>query len=288
MNIRPIPDLRRRGKPGIPGAGWLRRLGDVLEFNLDAQYGHHRFAGRRRTESLDPVHRRRAQADEWRSRRASCFPRPGASISLTLSGGTTATFLNGATIPAGPYEWVRLDDRSGARQFLHHRFDGNPARPSHSERRRKRVSSSSRALPCRRAASRTSPSISCCANPSSRRPGQAPDYMLKPVLRLVDNAQVGTITGTIQTAALGPPQTALRYACARDLRVHRRRPSRRTTSMCPDFAARSPDGPAAGHRHCGAQCEQPVCLYDRLHAGGHVHRRFQLRCRRPRRSMKRR
>ena len=30
--------------------------------------------------------------------------------------------------------------------------------------------------------------------------------MLKPVLRLVDNAQVGTITGTIQTAALGAPQ----------------------------------------------------------------------------------
>src|SRR3974390_2700421 len=33
-------------------------------------------------------------------------------------------------------------------------------------------------------------------------PGHAPDYMLKPVLRLIDNAQVGTISGTFQAGTL--------------------------------------------------------------------------------------
>jgi hypothetical protein len=32
--------------------------------------------------------------------------------------------------------------------------------------------------------------------------GQSPDYLLKPVLRLVDNAQVGTISGTFQATTL--------------------------------------------------------------------------------------
>jgi hypothetical protein len=33
-------------------------------------------------------------------------------------------------------------------------------------------------------------------------PGQSPDYTLKPVLRLVDNAQVGTMSGTFQSTTL--------------------------------------------------------------------------------------
>ena len=33
-------------------------------------------------------------------------------------------------------------------------------------------------------------------------PGRLPGYMLKPVLRLVDNAQVGTIAGTLQSSTL--------------------------------------------------------------------------------------
>src|SRR4029077_12893255 len=38
---------------------------------------------------------------------------------LTLQGGTTATFLNGATIPAGQYEWVRLMvDTSASASFV--------------------------------------------------------------------------------------------------------------------------------------------------------------------------
>ena len=125
---------------------------------------------------------------------------------LGLSGGTTATFLNGATIPAGKYEWVRLmvDPAAGSSYIID--AQGNQHNliiPSGAESGLKLIQGFT--MPAGGVANFTVDFV--LSKSIISPPGQAPDYMLKPVLRLVDNAQVGTLTGTIQTAALGAPQT---------------------------------------------------------------------------------
>jgi len=58
--------------------------------------------------------------------------RPKGFDLLSLQGGTTATFLNGTTVPAGQYEWVRLmvtEARCVLRDGLH-----RPARPDDPKR----------------------------------------------------------------------------------------------------------------------------------------------------------
>ena len=42
-------------------------------------------------------------------------------------------------------------------------------------------------------------------------PGQSPNYLLKPVLRMVDNLQVGTITGTVAPAVISADCEPLVY-----------------------------------------------------------------------------
>ncbi len=126
---------------------------------------------------------------------------------MTLSGGTTASFLNGATIPAGPYEWVRLmiDPTAGSSYIIDSMGTQHDLRiPSGAETGLKLIHGFT--MPAGGVANFTVDFV--LSRSIIAPPGQAPDFMLKPVLRLVDNAQVGTITGTIQTAALGPPQTA--------------------------------------------------------------------------------
>ena len=126
---------------------------------------------------------------------------------MTLTGGTTATFLNGATIPSGPYEWVRLmvDPAAGSSYIIDSLGTQHDLRiPSGAETGLKLIQGFT--MPAGGIANFTVDFV--LSKSVIAPPGQAPDFMLKPVLRLVDNAQVGTITGTIQTAALGPPQTA--------------------------------------------------------------------------------
>jgi len=125
---------------------------------------------------------------------------------LGLSGGTTATFLNGATIPAGQYEWVRLmvDPAAGSSYIIDAQgSQHNLIIPSGAESGLKLIQGFT--MPAGGVANFTVDFV--LSKSIIAPPGQAPDYMLKPVLRLVDNAQVGTLTGTIQTAALGAPQT---------------------------------------------------------------------------------
>ena len=120
---------------------------------------------------------------------------------LTLQGGTTATFLNGATIPAGQYEWVRLmvDTSAGASfVMLSSGQQHDLTIPSGAETGLKLIHGFT--MPVGGTASFT---VDFVLSKSLIAPqGLSPDYLLKPVLRLVDNAQVGTISGTFQATTL--------------------------------------------------------------------------------------
>src|SRR5215471_18941646 len=119
---------------------------------------------------------------------------------LTLQGGTTATFLNGSTIPSGAYEWVRLmvDTNPGASYAVDSTGQHNLTIPSGAETGLKLIQGFT--MPVGGVANFT---VDFMVGKSLLAPpGQSPDYTLKPVLRLVDNAQVGTISGTFQSTTL--------------------------------------------------------------------------------------
>jgi hypothetical protein len=119
---------------------------------------------------------------------------------LTLSGGKTATFLNGQSVPAGAYEWVRLivDTTPGASYIIDATGQHNLTIPSGAETGLKLIQGFT--MPVGGVADFTVDFV--LSKSIIAPPGQAPDYLLKPVLRLVDNAQVGTIAGTFQPATL--------------------------------------------------------------------------------------
>jgi uncharacterized protein DUF4382 len=112
---------------------------------------------------------------------------------LTLQNGTTATFLNGSTIPAGQYEWVRLmvDTNPGAMYVMDSTGQHNLTIPSGAETGLKLIQGYT--MPVGGVANFTVDFV--LSKSLIAPPGQSPDYMLKPVLRLIDNAQVGTIAG---------------------------------------------------------------------------------------------
>src|SRR5260370_15311525 len=119
---------------------------------------------------------------------------------LKLQGGTTATFLNGATIPAGQYEWVRLmvDTNPGASYVL----DSNGGKhdltiPSGAETGLKLIQGFT--MPVGGVANFT---IDFVLSRSIVVTSGHAGYLLKPVLRMEDNAQVGTISGTFQASTL--------------------------------------------------------------------------------------
>jgi hypothetical protein len=127
---------------------------------------------------------------------------PAQSIDLlALAGGSSRTLLDAREVPAGKYQWVRLvieaqqntpssyiDLKSGERFPLFV--------PSGSETGLKLI----------RGFTVAAGGISNFTIDFDLRksviapPGQSPNYLLKPVLRLVDNLQVGTITGTVATS----------------------------------------------------------------------------------------
>src|SRR5262249_44971305 len=119
---------------------------------------------------------------------------------LTLQGGTTATFLNGSTVPAGEYEWVRLmvDMSPGASYVIDSTGQHDLTIPSGAETGLKLIRGFT--MPVGGVADFT---VDFDLRKSLiAPPGQSPNYVLKPVLRLVDNAQVGTISGTFQATTL--------------------------------------------------------------------------------------
>lgn len=129
---------------------------------------------------------------------------------LALQGGNAASLLEGQTVPAGRYDWVRLkvqttkdnaspsylQETGGAQVPLYV--------PSGSETGLKLVRGFT--VPVNGAASFT---IDFDLRKSVVDPnGGFAGYYLKPALRLVDNAQVGRISGTVALAALCPASTS--------------------------------------------------------------------------------
>ena len=119
---------------------------------------------------------------------------------LSLQGGTTATFLNGTAIPAGQYQWVRLmvDTKPGASYVMDSTGQHDLTIPSGAETGLKLIQGFT--MPVGGVASFT---VDFVLSKSLIAPqGLSPDYLLKPVLRLVDNTRVGTISGTFQASTL--------------------------------------------------------------------------------------
>ncbi|HYL03969.1 MAG TPA: DUF4382 domain-containing protein [Steroidobacteraceae bacterium] len=119
---------------------------------------------------------------------------------LTLQNGTTGTFLNGAVIPAGDYQWVRLmvDTSPGASYVVDSTGQHDLVIPSGAETGLKLIQGFT--MPVGGVADFTVDFV--LSKSLIAPPGQSPDYLLKPVLRLVDNAQVGTVSGTFQPTTL--------------------------------------------------------------------------------------
>jgi hypothetical protein len=119
---------------------------------------------------------------------------------LTLSNGQTATFLDGATVPAGEYEWVRLmiDTAPGSSYVINGTGQHNLNIPSGFETGLKLIQGFT--MPAGGVANFTIDFS--LARSIVAPPGKAPDYMMKPVLRMLDNTQVGMLTGTFAPATL--------------------------------------------------------------------------------------
>jgi hypothetical protein len=141
---------------------------------------------------------------------------PAKSIDLlALAGGKSAALLDDHTVAAGKYEWIRLlieaqhnqvssyiDLQSGGRYPLFV--------PSGSETGLKLVRDFSVA-----AGGTSNFMIDFDLRKSVvAPPGQAPNYFLKPALRLVDNLAVGTIAGTVAGALMADACTPFVYAYA--------------------------------------------------------------------------
>ena len=127
---------------------------------------------------------------------------PDKSVDLILlAGGGSAVLLDGLTVPAGNYEWMRLliaAQQNVMDSYIEFR-DGTQHPlfvPSGEETGLKLIRGFSIA-----AGGRTD----FIADFDLRKsvvapPGQAPNYLLKPVVRLIDRLQVGVISGTVATA----------------------------------------------------------------------------------------
>ncbi len=131
---------------------------------------------------------------------------PSLSIDLlALAGGGSRPLLQDHAVPAGRYEWLRLLIEAGANEPGSYIDLESGARfplfvPSGSESGLKLIRGFTVA-----AGSASNFVIDFDLRKSViAPPGQAPNYLLKPVLRMVDNLQVGSIAGTV-AAALVPP-----------------------------------------------------------------------------------
>ena len=126
------------------------------------------------------------------------FSPPKGFDVLTLQNGNAATLLGDTTVPAGDYEWIRLMvDPAAGSSYVVIAGGTHPLRiPSGSESGLKLIRGFT--MP---AGGRADFTIDFVLNKSIiAPPGQAPDLLMKPVLRIVDNIQVGTIAGSLNTA----------------------------------------------------------------------------------------
>ena len=127
---------------------------------------------------------------------------PAQSIDLlALAGGSSRALLEEHSVPAGRYQWVRLLIEAQENQPSSYIDFAGGARyplfvPGGSESGLKLI----------RGFTVATGSISNFTIDFNLRksviapPGQAPNYLLKPVLRMVDNLQIGAIAGTVAPA----------------------------------------------------------------------------------------
>lgn len=133
---------------------------------------------------------------------------------LQLQNGATATILNNEQIPVGTYEWMRLKVRTDqtAQDASYIEVAGaryNLRIPSGDERGLQLIRGFTVAQ-----GSTTNFLIDFDLRKSVvAPPGQAPQYLLKPVLRVMDELQIGRLAGTVNlttlaTTQIGPNATA--------------------------------------------------------------------------------
>jgi hypothetical protein len=129
---------------------------------------------------------------------------PAQSLDLlALAGGSSRELLAERAVPAGRYTWVRLliDAGQNAQSSYIDLEDGQRFSlfvPSGSESGLKLIRGFTVA-----AGSVSNFTIDFDLRKSViAPPGQSPNYLLKPVLRMVDNLEVGTLTGTVASALI--------------------------------------------------------------------------------------
>lgn len=130
------------------------------------------------------------------------FDEPKTIDLLALQGNNSEPLLTGEEVPAGDYEWIRVmvtGNRQSLESFIEFEADGGQHAlyvPSGSQTGLKLVSGF--AVPVGGTADFT---IDFDLRKSVVDPGQSGQpYMLKPALRLVDNSQIGSISGIVDSA----------------------------------------------------------------------------------------
>lgn len=133
------------------------------------------------------------------------FDAPRQINLLALQGGGVELLLAGEEVPAGQYEWIRLTvnaNRDASTSFIEY-DDGSVFPlfiPSGDQAGLRLVSGF--VVPEGASANFT---IDFDLRRSVRRPpGLAPDHILRPALRLVDNAEVGSIAGRVDPSLIFP------------------------------------------------------------------------------------
>ena len=140
------------------------------------------------------------------------FTTPRRIDLLALEGGGSETLLRDEVMPAGNYEWIRLKVNAGrtASDSYVDLADGSRHAlfiPSGNQSGLKLIRGFTIG-----AGSTSNFTIDFDLRRSViRPPGQNGDFVLKPVLRLVDNLQVGTLSGTIAPALVTTPCTPAVY-----------------------------------------------------------------------------
>jgi hypothetical protein len=128
------------------------------------------------------------------------FSAPKGFDLLTLQNGNAATLLGDSTVPAGDYEWVRLmlDPAPGSSYVIDDSGQHDIRIPSGAQTGLKLVRGFT--MP---AGGRADFTIDFLLEHSLiAPPGQSPDYLMKPVLRMTNNVETGTITGSFAPATL--------------------------------------------------------------------------------------
>lgn len=128
------------------------------------------------------------------------FDAPKGYDLLTLQNGNAAVLLGDTTVPAGNYQWLRLilDPAPGSTYVVDADGRHDLVIPSGAQTGLKLVRGF--VMP---AGGRADFTIDFKLHDSIiAPPGQAPDYMMKPVLRMTNNIETGTISGRFLTPTL--------------------------------------------------------------------------------------